>query len=429
MLTPKVNQNESSEAEISFNKMTIPDKKSDIYNPFIPGQIKQVIEDMDSQVKMDAKMKEVSLAMSSLESQSINKGFPRQARDFAVESETKSTDLEPILPHYNHEKNGILKLINNHVVLLLTLAQKMHATGEYPDCRLCLSCLRRNPSTRHCRLFGMFNRPEFSSFLKELAQVPDSPRPPETDSGLAVDLTVLRHFDFLLNTSCRLDSFGLSVQKIASLMCAQATRPGKKGRRSASASKKWGIQSRLGSRKRARLRSHSLNKYGIKFNKIGRKSNLKKNFSKNKANPGATGKQFSTRLIKWCMARRFTEYTKAVDLRVPLPSVQAFGEHLFRGRFNRSNIVLIDCRYKYEFEGGYLLNSINVIDPEVIKELFFGHDWIGDKDFFQHVRGFANQRIDIDLARTILRRFQTSRMLDDNQSIESRLKKMKSGQG
>ncbi len=38
--------------------------------------------------------------------------------------------------------------------------------------------------------------------------------------------------------------------------------------------------------------------------------------------------------------------------------------------FNSNNLILIDCRYDYEFQGGHIHQAINIYDPDVIKTIF-----------------------------------------------------------
>jgi hypothetical protein len=124
------------------------------------------------------------------------------------------------------------------------------------------------------------------------------------------------------------------------------------------------------------------------------------------------------------MIKRFWNYSNLADLKVSVEDLKIFKKNIFKTRFKESRIILVDCRYNYEFNGGHLKNAFNIIDPEVIRELFFNHSWIAHKDFVDYLLTFKDDRIDIEKAKTIKRKYEKKLMMSDNNDIESKLKKM-----
>ncbi|KAF0852888.1 mitochondrial rhodanase homology domain (RHOD) superfamily [Andalucia godoyi] len=39
----------------------------------------------------------------------------------------------------------------------------------------------------------------------------------------------------------------------------------------------------------------------------------------------------------------------------------------------QQRVLIIDCRYGYEFEGGHIANAVNLPDPSAVESFFFGH--------------------------------------------------------
>lgn len=73
------------------------------------------------------------------------------------------------------------------------------------------------------------------------------------------------------------------------------------------------------------------------------------------------------------------------------------------------NFILIDCRFKYEFEGGHIAGAMNINDPNVIKLLFFDNEeLLGDLRFLKFFKEFAGKTIDLALALQLTANFKTS---------------------
>ena len=73
------------------------------------------------------------------------------------------------------------------------------------------------------------------------------------------------------------------------------------------------------------------------------------------------------------------------------------------------NFILVDCRFEYEFEGGHIINAVNINDPSVIKYLFIDNeDLFADFKFRKHFNHFKNSIIDLQKAHWIIREFRES---------------------
>ena len=83
-------------------------------------------------------------------------------------------------------------------------------------------------------------------------------------------------------------------------------------------------------------------------------------------------------------------------------------ESLSRQNFS-SNLILIDCRFEYEFQGGSIRNSINIPDPSLIEHIFIKNRKLFCFNQFRFL--FANQRgktLDIEMFEEIKEQFLNS---------------------
>jgi hypothetical protein len=197
-------------------------------------------------------------------------------------------------------------------------------------------------------------------------------------------------------------------------------KPNKKGRRFSSISKKNKLKfHKPQTRKRFSSQPKKL-KHPFKYSKP-----KPKNFKKKNTYIKLETKNFTSKLLQWYMSKRLINYREAVDLSIPDHDINVFSQSIFSKRFQNSKIVLIDCRYEYEFLGGHVKGAMNIIDPAVIKELFFGHNWIGSRRFMEFVLGYGGRRVDMDLAREILRKYEKQEIIECSDSINGKMQKMK----
>lgn len=73
------------------------------------------------------------------------------------------------------------------------------------------------------------------------------------------------------------------------------------------------------------------------------------------------------------------------------------------------SFILIDCRFRYEFEGGHIAGATNINDPNVIKLLFFDNEeMFGDSKFLKFFKEFSGRTIDLELALKLISQFKAS---------------------
>jgi hypothetical protein len=117
-------------------------------------------------------------------------------------------------------------------------------------------------------------------------------------------------------------------------------------------------------------------------------------------------------------------YKQIIGQEIPEKVVNDFCNRIFTSRYKHSRFVLIDCRYHYEFEGGHVKGALNIIDPAVVKKLFFIPEWINNIDYIDFLLEYGGSRIDIQEANQIIRKFQTKLMIKKNNSIQSKMNKI-----
>ena len=290
----------------------------------------------------------------------------------------KHTDIykpKCMLPHVSLEKNGILKVINNHVVVLLKLSSLLQMFKMQQGCKVCVHCFKANKKRGKCAKASMFAKPQFKKFLEELKFLSTGLEQEPTIFGNLSEETmeVLKCVEFLLNFPCSQKKF---KSKVASM--------------------------------------------GKLFKQIYPKSSIKKP-------SGELISDLTTKLTQWYMNKRAHMYTQLMQPQIPEIELNDFCNRIFTERYLESRIVLIDCRYHYEFLGGHVRNAFNIIDPAVVKTLFFGHEFVNNVDFFDFLLTFSESRIDIQKAEQIIQRFKTELMLGKNESLEKRFQKMNNG--
>jgi hypothetical protein len=73
------------------------------------------------------------------------------------------------------------------------------------------------------------------------------------------------------------------------------------------------------------------------------------------------------------------------------------------------SFLLIDCRFRYEFEGGHIAGAMNINDPNVIKLLFFDNEeLLGHPKFLKFFKEYSDQSITLELALNIVDQFKAS---------------------
>lgn len=98
------------------------------------------------------------------------------------------------------------------------------------------------------------------------------------------------------------------------------------------------------------------------------------------------------------------------------PSNNLFEQRMFKNQIKSGEInnimeelLIIDCRYDYEFEGGHVKGAFNINDPRVTEFLFIKNSSLFRKsDFQKYFSGFRDSIITYDIAKQIVKNYLTN---------------------
>ena len=327
----------------------------------------------------------------------------------------QNSSQKKMLPYRRERENRRVKLVDSHVVLLLILSEQMQKICKKPNSSECLDCLNRASFVSECCQLSMFNRPELNNFLEQLEQISDSKRMPKPEIFHSTSSRTLKIFDNLLNLSCSHKSFKKSVKKLASIFSANQMNSGQSAKSNIEFHEKrifnsnFGIDQKFGFQSKRQKRQKIENKTQEKC--ITSFSGTSTRVS-----------NFTMSLVKWYMAKRFTEYTKVTNFKFSQDTIDSFAERLFASAKKKSRLLLIDCRSHQKFARGHLIGSLNISDPEVLKKLFFCHDWAFQQDFLDQLRTYTDSPIDMTVAKSIIKKCKAREESTKSQEIKGQSK-------
>lgn len=88
------------------------------------------------------------------------------------------------------------------------------------------------------------------------------------------------------------------------------------------------------------------------------------------------------------------------------------------------HVLVIDCRFPYEFRGGHVKGAINISDPKVLEFLFIeNHQLFRNNEFLQYLSTFQNTGLNSVKSETLVSSFK--KYMVDSQARNKRTKKVK----
>lgn len=97
-----------------------------------------------------------------------------------------------------------------------------------------------------------------------------------------------------------------------------------------------------------------------------------------------------TKILQFYMSRLILKYfSKSAAKNVS----KSFLTRLLRKKIKPAEFIFVDCRTPKEFKNGHLLGALNITNPEVLFQLFFGFSWESSEKFVEFVRKLGNKRL------------------------------------
>ena len=336
---------------------------------------------------------------------------------------TKSDEIEEIkkvvlnydvsqLPSEEIEKNGRIRRIKNTIIILITLQSQLRLIRDKEQGLKCTQCIKLQSSPVECRMKQMLSGHRLDVLVYFCMFDTDIPRPLRICrkiKNFKNKKLFYKNFDFVLNHSCQHPRFKLAIERLFSNFNPKFTKrvnqrlvrldEGQETfwiNRSAENRKDAEDESKYDEKNpsRCELSSDDLLD-GQNLNLIGLMIKRYLRVLKNKLRKEALGKEYDKELNRFC-------------------------EVLYEDHWNDAMFILIDCRYRYEFDGGHIRGSFNVNDPAVIKRLFFSEQWQKQQKYLDFLNLYRDSFIDIEFANEIVKKYAARFNLRNEQNTRSK---------
>ena len=365
---------------------------------------------------------------------------------------------ESMLPCIELDKKGIRQSVLNEVALLLLVTKKLQTLRHSPHLAHCLDCAASD-TPDSCRQMRLFSEADSGEFMAELERF-------SIGSYFKHDFktgeqhhqqNLLSSLDYLLNNSCREPNFAKAVKQLLGSFNRTNLSPSVSGQsrvlntfgRGGTLAKSAKLGTRAKGKSLRKNRPNAPKKVGrknqanfkrvsvaesIQFMKnsiFGDKKNLKrrpkrpaKRANKQKAKQQKakakikinrraankaetpTPKDFSKKLMWWYIGRRIDRLKTQFSSAANREAYRQFCQNLLLDRFSGTRVILIDCRFKYEFDGGHVRGAFNICNPEVVRRLFFNHGWVNAPEFLDHINQFRDSHLDLAAVNHILAEYE-----------------------
>lgn len=399
-----------------------------------------------------------------------------------TERSGRSLVSQTILPCTVLEKKGIRQSILNQVTVLLLVSKKLQRLRNAARSDGCVKCILDAREASACRQLDLFAGTDSAEFLCEVERfsIGNYFKHLFTRVELQPQSSMLKSLDYLVNNSCREPNFKKAVEEVvagfnlskegptrASRAASKCRQPGRsplvKSVTLRHARIKSAYKGGLNVSTKALRASHlNLKKSSVAFsiqmlkqNIFGRAKAFRLGYARSrKAKPKAKGKrkakerqraaakkrkilkrkcgnsaakrakEFSKKMLWWYIGRQIAGLKSQFSGAANQNEYKQFCQNLFLDRFSSTRVVLIDCRFKYEFDGGHIRGAFNVCNPEVVRKLFFNHGWINTPEFLDHIEQFKDSHLDLRTANHILAEYEKKLLLRITRKNEgSRLSK------
>ena len=321
-----------------------------------------------------------------------------------------------LLPFRRIEKNGEVQCISNHILILLRMSQMLKTIFESRNQNSCLQCIVGKRPAENCRQIGYFEALDYKDLIENFTYfgIKDCLQRDAKLSVLENEQVLLKNMDLIFNHDCDHPKFQRAVKRLIDTFNStkkqfQSKNESKRARFNNSLPKLMNsYNARVEFSKRFRLdnkirfslapaRKDTLDKAKAPKSKRKKKKELlsKESF-----------KEFSQKMVKWYMSRRIHTLKHQANSIYIDRSAEHFFQNLFLNGFEKTEVILIDCRYQYEFDGGHVPGAFNICDPAVVAKLFFNHGWINSIEFLEHLREFRDEYLDDEKANEILEKYE-----------------------
>ena len=362
---------------------------------------------------------------------------------------------QSMLPFTEIEKGGTKQSVSNQLVVLFLMSKILQQVRNTKDLNRCVGCIRDDLSLEECRQLQLFDDVDSDHLISEINEFSIGCHLKNNCEmkGLEVSGQMLKNINYVLNNSCKEPNFARAVGQLVKdfklykkkkTKVIKGSTLGKscninnkhKRKNQSDAGFNKSIQNKV--RKKLDMKKNSLassikmmkmrilgksKKFKEKIKKKPEKKKPKKRRKIKQKKKKAGLKDFTKKMIGWNIIRQIQNFKKDLPPQNE-GKYDKFFQNLFLGKFASTRVVIIDCRYKYEFDGGHIKGAFNVCDPGVVQKLFFGHGWINTGEFLTHLEQFKDRHIDKPLAKQIMIQYEKKLLSRRAKNMEVHIKKV-----
>lgn len=314
--------------------------------------------------------------------------------DFKYSEEKNNCGFFPSL---KIQKNGMIESISNDLAVLGLLVNKIQAILSTEGTFKCICC-RTKLDTQKCKFNTVTKNYKFYKTFFYVLNLPmkfSKLNQQNQNSIYKNNCIFIIYLSFLLNHSCRSELYFEVYSQFIRFLHSKYKKTSRKKRKS--------IFTKRGFNKvKIKVWDKFLKKIpeGAKFLENQMNYCYRMLVKKKKKPENINNKIFQVQLIKIFIL-------KVIENQIILGNISLdAGKQLLKNLLQKDQlrVFVIDCRYKYEFDGGHVKGAININDPDVIKKLFFDRKYTSRPGYFQYLADQKNIHIDIKTADHILKK-------------------------
>ena len=339
-------------------------------------------------------------------------------------------DKRLILPYEKIGKGGTVQTVDRSLLVLLELGRMLRKINKAKNSQNCMHCIMQSKNLSLCTQIEILRKNQIHLLLKSLGKLSIG-HLLQTRHKLHKFLDnkrLFKHVQYILNNKCEDSKFkgafeNLLVEFKETKVEAQTAKTNKFSKQYFSFKSKDKKKSKSILKSINKMKKKIFKKSPGEFKKVCKTRARIAKPKKQKITSKSGNEMITSKLVKWYMLhlmktlRSNPEETRG-------DKCDNFFQSLYLGKFERVKVIPIDCRYKYEFEGGHVKGAFNICDPLVLTKLFFKHSWMHTREFLDFIDRFRDSHIDKKMAEKILYEYEIMLLKKQNKKIDLKMKRI-----
>lgn len=319
-----------------------------------------------------------------------------------------------LLPFYEKSKDRVIKVIPHEMAILLVLASQF---SKLDKTVFCFNCQKSSFFKNECNQIKIIEELKMTEFMSRVRRTNLAEYDPKAEDLPEIQLTsaASRSVSFLLNRNCSHRNYRRAFEKCNDIITKLNKSSEylnvfqfKKCKRGRSENFDRKLIFDIGSQL-SMNNNYDFIKYTAEQPGRGPKPHTKWGTSVERPRRG-TGRRggFSQSLLHWFVAKQSDRLQMQMRMKQYKNSemFKMFFTNSFVHKKKSSNVIFIDCRFEYEFNGGHVPGAINISDSRVFQKLFFNDYSKNKKSLLRFIKKYKNTRIEEETADHILANYK-----------------------